>query len=103
MRMNGLRYLLCLCLFGMVPSSTSSAAQQQQTTEEITAGLFEQDVVVVNTDIFVPFGEDPPTPTGFDLGEIPTSLNELSNIETLVSVHGLDGSDSLKSLAQCRW
>ncbi len=46
------------------------------------AGLFEQDVVVVNTDIFVPFGEDPPTPTGFDPGEIPTSLNELSNIET---------------------
>ena len=82
MRWNGIRHLPCLCLFGMVVSSSSSAAQQQQTTEEITAELLEQDVVIANTDIFVPFGEDSRTLAELDPDEIPTSLDELSNIET---------------------
>ena len=82
MRLNRLRHVRCLCLFGMALSSSSLAAQQQQTTEDTTAGLLGRDIAIVNTDGFVPIGEDPLTLSGFDPDEIPTSLNELSNIET---------------------
>lgn len=69
-------------LGALLVSTGAAVAQERESTEEVVATLLERDVAVTNTDLFVPIGEDGPTVTGFDSDDIPTSLNELTNIET---------------------
>ena len=56
MRLNRLRHVRCLCLFGMALSSSSLAAQQQQTTEDTTAGLLGRDRSSLNFPVKSPYG-----------------------------------------------